>query len=84
MSWTDQTLHSRPLIPHLCRHCQTELDADRVEFLQETGRPCVCRFCSEESPRLTLMEYGHKTAGYLVIVGKGEERKALRAYRRSR
>jgi hypothetical protein len=84
MTWADQCKHSQPLVQHLCMHCNTVLDEDRVEFLRETGRPCVCPQCSAESPKLTLMEYGHKTAGYLVIVGKGDEHKALRAYRRSR
>jgi len=65
-------------------YCKSEIDFDRVMFLQETGRPCVCLSCSEESPKLTLMEYGHKTAGYLVVVGKGDEDKAIRCYRRSR
>lgn len=84
MTWADQCKHSVPLVEHQCMHCGTALDPERVEFLRETGRPCVCVQCSEESPKLTLMEYGHKTAGYLVIVGKGDEHKALRAYRRAR
>lgn len=84
MSWADQCKHSVPLVEHRCMYCNTELDLDRVQFLLETSRPCVCLQCTEESPKLTLMEYGHKTAGYLVVVSKGDEHKALRAYRRSR
>lgn len=84
MTWTDQLQYARPLVEHHCMYCNTSIPTERVEFLQESGRPCVCVKCSEERPKLTLMEYGHKTAGYLVIVGRGDERKALRAYRRSR
>jgi hypothetical protein len=84
MAWADQCQYSQPLVEHRCMHCTAVIDADRVEFLLETGRPCVCQQCSAESPKLTLMEYGHKTAGYLVIVGRGDEEKAIRAYRRSR
>lgn len=84
MSWSDQMQHAQPLVEHRCMHCTALIPQGRVEFLQETGRPCVCVKCSEEGPRLTLMEYGHKTAGYLVVVPRGDEHKALRAYRRSR
>lgn len=84
MTWAEQLQHAQPLVEHQCMHCGVVLDSDRVEFLRESGRPCVCQSCSAETPKLTLMEYGHKTAGYLVVVGKGDEHKALRAYRRSR
>lgn len=84
MSWSEVMANARPLIEHRCMHCNSVLDPERVKFLQESGRPCVCPSCTSETPRLTLMEYGHKTAGYLVVVGRGDERKALRAYRRSR
>ena len=67
-----------------CIHCYQELAPDRAEFLRETGRPLVCLSCSRESSRLVLMEYAHKTAGYPVIVPRGDESKALRAYRRAR
>jgi hypothetical protein len=84
MPWSEIVANAIPVFQHQCMHCGVVLDPDRVEFLRESGRPCVCLSCSSESPKLTLMEYGHKTAGYLVIVGKGDEQKALRAYRRSR
>lgn len=67
-----------------CIHCYAELCADRAEFLRETGRPAVCVGCSRESSRLVLMEYAHKTAGYPVIVPRGDEEKAMRAFRRAR
>lgn len=84
MAWADQCQYSKPLAEHRCMHCQSVLPQERVEFLQESGRPCVCTNCATESPKLALMEYGHKTAGYLVVVPRGDEHKALRAYRRSR
>lgn len=84
MSWDEQTQYSQPLVQHLCMHCKAEIPTDRVEFLRSSGRPCVCITCTAESPKLTLMEYGHKTAGCLVVVSRGDEHKALRAYRRSR
>lgn len=62
------------------------MDPDRAEFLQETGRPLICVSCSGESPKLVLMEYGHKTAGYAVAVPNNPEaqRLALRAFKRAR
>jgi hypothetical protein len=44
----------------------------------------VCVKCSAETPTMVLMEYGHKTAGYAVIIPRGDQHKALRCYRRSR
>ena len=44
----------------------------------------VCTSCASETSRLVLMEYAHKTAGYPVIVPRGDEDKAIRAYRRAR
>lgn len=69
-----------------CTHCGGPVDSDRAEFLQETGRPAACIDCTGESPRLVLMEYGHKTAGYAVAVPNDPEaqRLAIRAYRRAR
>lgn len=67
-----------------CMHCGQSLSSERAEFLQESGRPPVCLACTGETPRMVLMDYGHKTAGYAVIVPRGDERKAVRCYRRSR
>lgn len=67
-----------------CRSCGKPIDADRAEFLTETGRPNDCVSCSGESPRLTLMDYAHKTAPSLVVVPKGQETLALRCFKRSR
>lgn len=68
----------------LCMYCNRPVAGERAEFLRESGRVMVCVACSAESPRLVLMEYGHKTAGYAVVVPRGDERKAMRAYRRAR
>jgi len=65
-------------------HCQGKLPKQRAEFLRSSSRPMVCVNCCAETPRMVLMEYGHKTAGYAVIIPRGDERKALRCYRRSR
>ncbi len=69
-----------------CSLCSGPMDPDRAEFLAETHRPMVCMACSEERPKLVLMEYGHKTAGYAVPIPNNPEaqRMALRAYRRAR
>lgn len=67
-----------------CMHCGGRIQPARVEFLLTTGRPLVCVSCAGETKRLVLMEYGHKTAGYAVVVPRGDETKALRCYRRSR
>ena len=69
-----------------CEFCGSGVHPDRAEFLQETGRPVSCMSCSGERPRMVLMEYGHKTAGYAVAVPNSPEaqRLAMRAYRRAR
>jgi hypothetical protein len=69
-----------------CEHCNTPIDPDRAEFLTETGKPLTCPQHSNEQKKMTLMEYGHKTAGQIVIIPDNPEAKrlALRAYHRSR
>jgi hypothetical protein len=69
-----------------CTRCTGPVDSDRAEFLAETGRPCVCLSCTGERPKLVLMEYGHKTAGYAVAVPSNPEaeRLAMRAFKRAR
>lgn len=69
-----------------CLFCNAPLDTDRAEYLEETGRPMTCKFCSFEGHAVVLMEYGHKTAGTIVRVGTNPEqiRLASRAYRRAR
>lgn len=69
-----------------CMYCGIQLDEDRAEYLEETGRPLTCKSCSPEGHAVVLMEYGHKTAGTIVRVGTDKEqiRLANRAYRRAR
>ncbi len=67
-----------------CPYCGNAIPKERVKILRATGRAMCCVKCSAETPRLVLMEYGHKTAGYAVIVPRGSEQRALRCYRRSR
>ena len=66
--------------------CGAEIDPDRAEFLAEKNRPMVCLSCSSEQPKVCFMDYGHKTAPSLVVVGTDREsvRKAERAFRRAR
>jgi hypothetical protein len=67
-----------------CMYCSRRIPKMRLEFLRDNGRPMVCVHCSQETPRMVLMEYGHKTAGYAVIVPRGAEQLAQRCYRRAR
>jgi hypothetical protein len=67
-----------------CATCNAPIPPDRAEFLLETKRPYLCQSCSGEQPRLTLMDYAHKTAPSLVVVPRGQESLALRAFKRSR
>lgn len=67
-----------------CMYCGIAISKQRATFLTETSRPAVCISCSGETTRLVLMDYGHKTAGYAVVVPRGDEHKAWRAYRRAR
>lgn len=68
-----------------CR-CGSEICPERLEFLQQRGRPLTCVKCSGEQPAVCLVEYGHKTASTVVIVGTDPEqvRLARRAYKRAR
>lgn len=72
--------------PIVCVRCHGSVPAERVEFLQDTGRPITCLSCSSERAKTVLLEYGHKTAGGAVVVGTDAEqiRLARRAYRRAR
>ena len=70
-----------------CIYCNSMIDNDRLEFLQETGRRLVCIDCSVETKALGWMDYGHKTAPQLVMVpanAKETIRKLDRANRRAR
>lgn len=69
-----------------CSRCGADLDPDRAEFLRERQRPLTCMACSTEQPAVVFLDYSHKTAGSVVIVGSDPEqiRLARRAYARAR
>lgn len=70
-----------------CRICNEPIPEERVEALQEIGLPFdTCVLHSQVTKPVTLMEYGHKTAGALVRVPQDSEsvRLAKRAFNRSR
>lgn len=67
----------------LCSNCEMPIDPERLEAIPETT---TCVRCSTVKKQLGLMEYGHKTAGTIVLLPDDEEqqRLAFRSYRRSR
>ena len=69
-----------------CVSCGQEVDPERAEFLAESGRQVSCIHCTNELPRVCFMDYSHKTAPSLVIVGTKAEsiRLATRAFKRKR
>lgn len=69
-----------------CKLCKQTMPNDRAEFLLAAGKPLVCIKCSSEKPVVTFMDYSHKTAPSLVVVGDNREqvRMATRCYRRAR
>ena len=70
----------------ICVRCGYEVCSDRAEFLVDCGKPITCLNCSTESHKVCFVDYAHKTAGSIVIVGNDPEdiRRANRAYRRAR
>lgn len=75
-----------------CIHCDNQLDKDRTRFIEITGKFPTCVNCSKEQPVVSMMNYGHKTAGEVLIVPNNPNgtnnaefvRQAKRAYRRGR
>lgn len=68
-----------------CKVCQKEIDSDRAEFLELTGKASTCVDHSEEVQKVVFMEYDHKTAPSLVVVDGADQeavRLATRAFRR--
>jgi hypothetical protein len=73
---------------HLCKTCKGKIPDERVAL----GYKDTCVKHSEEKAYYGLMEYGHKTAGYAVIVkpsGDAEKdneikRRMRRAFERGR
>lgn len=69
-----------------CVVCNVVLDEDRIEFLTLVKRKPTCVNHSTEQKKLALMDYGHKTAGQIVVLPTDKEsiRRAFRVYHRSR
>lgn len=69
-----------------CVSCGLEVDQERAEFLVDSGRQVSCIHCSNELPKVCFMDYSHKTAPSLVVVGANPEsiRLATRAFKRKR
>jgi hypothetical protein len=69
-----------------CISCGQSIPAERAEFLAEHGKACVCVHCSAEKAKVCFLDYSHKTAPSLVVVGTNAEaiRLASNAYKRRR
>jgi hypothetical protein len=69
-----------------CVRCGSVVDSERAEALTEFGIAVTCKSCSTEMPRVCFMDYSHKTAPSLVVVGNNAEsvRLASNAFKRKR
>jgi len=69
-----------------CNLCCAAMPVERVDFCLDHSKPVVCIQCSTEQAVTTFMDYSHKTAPSLVVVGNNPEqvRMAKRAFRRAR
>lgn len=69
-----------------CIVCNIPISDERFSFLVDCRKPITCTEHSQETKKLALMDYGHKTAGTVVILPDDPEaqRRAFRVYHRSR
>lgn len=69
-----------------CIRCGLPIPDERAEFLLETGKDQACINCTREQPKTCFLDYSHKTAPSLVVVGTDPEsiRLARRAFKRQR
>ena len=69
-----------------CRHCTTDIPDARANFLMSQRKPIASVNCSTEQPKTCFLDYSHKTAPSLVVVGNDPEsiRLAKRAFKRQR
>lgn len=69
-----------------CSRCGVPIQEERVQFLFAMGKPFACVNCSAEKAKTCFLDYSHKTAPSLVVVGTDPEaiRLASRAYKRKR
>lgn len=67
----------------LCCKCNKAIHPDRLEAVPDTT---TCVGCSDVKKVKGLMDYGHKTAGAIVMLPDDPEqqRMAFRQYRRAR
>ena len=67
-----------------CESCGKKIPRERLECVPETT---TCVGCSKVPVYRGFMEYGHKTAGFLVMLPNDDDesvRRAERAFRRAR
>ena len=66
-----------------CFYCGHPIHPERLEVLPNTK---TCTSCSDVKMPLCFMDFGHKTAPSLVVVGNDREqiRLAKRAFKRAR
>jgi hypothetical protein len=71
------------MVIRYCEVCGQQIPEERIEALPETFR-CVAHSAATKTEG--VVEYGHKTAGVILILPKDPEqrRQALRAYKRAR
>lgn len=75
-----------------CIDCDNIIPEERIEVLERKGWPMRCVHCSKVETPAVFMNYGHKTAGEILIVPNNPDgtrdpekvRQAERAFRRSR
>lgn len=71
---------------NVCIVCNQPIDSDRLEFLLDFNKAITCIRHANETKKLALMDYAHKTGGTIVVLPDNKEiqRIAFRAYRRAR
>lgn len=69
-----------------CIICNEKIDEDRLDFILTFKKAATCLKHANEQKTVALMDYGHKTAGTIVVLPNNKEiqRRAFRAYRRAR
>ncbi len=75
-------------MPARCDVCDLELSQERAMLIAGSNGalPCVCIEHSKVTKPKGFLNYGHKTAGEVIIIPNNPEslRKATREYRRAR
>lgn len=69
-----------------CVRCHEVLDGDRVDYILTFNKERLCKSCTTERAKVCYMDYSHKTAPALVVVGNDKQQIQLaeRAFRRAR